>query len=73
MTHPQISRDPAIMLGKPCIKGTRIPVETILKYLVAGESLEQLLEGYPGLTREDVLAAIAYAADYLHAEGALAA
>jgi uncharacterized protein (DUF433 family) len=63
MDHPRISIDPAIMVGKPCIKGTRIPVYIILDYLKAGDSIEQVLQGYPDISREDVLAAIAYASD----------
>lgn len=48
------------MLGKPVIRGTRIPVELILRKLGAGASVEELLQGYPNLTVEDVRAAQAY-------------
>ncbi len=73
MTHIRIRRDPSIMMGKPCVANTRIPVETILKYLGSGDSIEDVLAGYPVLTKEDILSAISYAADYLHAEGVIAA
>ena len=55
-------------MGKPVIKGTRIPVETILRWLGRGTSIEELLTEYPGLTREDVLAAQAFAADFIAEE-----
>jgi uncharacterized protein (DUF433 family) len=59
----RISIDPRICGGKPCIKGTRIWVSLILDFL-AGDMIEaELLDQYPGLTHEDVLAAIAYGAE----------
>lgn len=57
--------DPAVMMGKPVIAGTRITVELILEKLAAGETAEQLLESHPRLTREAILAALAYAAETL--------
>jgi len=51
------------MLGKPVIRGTRIPVELILRRISEGASEDALLESYPNLTREDIRAAVAYAAD----------
>jgi uncharacterized protein (DUF433 family) len=57
--------DPKVMLGKPVIRGTRIPVELIVRKLGEGASEADLLDGYPGLSREDVQAALAYAADTL--------
>jgi len=51
------------MLGKPVIKGTRIPVELIVRKLGEGASVEDLLDGYPTLKKEDVQAALIYAAD----------
>lgn len=68
MTHERIVWDPKIMSGKPVIRGTRIPVETILRWLGRGASVEELLEQYPTLTREDVNAAHAFAADLLAGE-----
>jgi uncharacterized protein (DUF433 family) len=71
--HPRISADPNVMMGKPCIKGTRITVELILRKLGAGRSFADLLEAYPTLTEADVLAALAFAADYMQNETVLAA
>jgi uncharacterized protein (DUF433 family) len=59
----RISIDPNICFGKPCIKGHRIWVALILDYLAAGETLEGVLEAYPSIQREDVLACIAYGAE----------
>ncbi len=59
--HERISIDPEIMAGKPCIKGTRIPVDLIVEKLDNGQSSEDILEAYPGLTLEDVQVAQAYA------------
>jgi uncharacterized protein (DUF433 family) len=71
--HPRISITPGVMGGKPCIKGTRLSVEHILAYLGAGDTLEDVLESYPFITREDVLAALAFAADYMRADGLVSA
>ncbi len=60
-----IQTDLAVMMGKPVIAGTRITVELILEKLAAGETPEQLLESHPRLTREGILAALAYAAETL--------
>jgi uncharacterized protein (DUF433 family) len=65
MTHERIEINPEIMGGKPMIRGTRVPVETVLRKLGAGMSAEAILADHPRLTREDVLAAQAFAADYL--------
>ena len=59
----RISIDPAVCGGKPCIRGTRIWVSLILDLLAAGTAEADLLAEYPQLTREDVLAAIAYGAE----------
>lgn len=59
----RISVDPNICFGKPCIRGTRIWVSLILDFLANGETIEDILLEYPHLTREDVLAAIAYGAE----------
>jgi uncharacterized protein (DUF433 family) len=58
----RIESRPRVMLGKPVIRGTRITVEILLEKLAAGLSPEDILEQYPRLSREDVLAARAYAA-----------
>ncbi|GBD95616.1 MAG TPA: DUF433 domain-containing protein [Nitrospirae bacterium] len=54
--------DPRICHGQACIRGTRIPVYQILHMLANGDTIENLLEEYPSLTREDILACIDYAA-----------
>jgi uncharacterized protein (DUF433 family) len=68
MDKPIITSDPNIMLGKPVIAGTRITVELVLRKLGAGESINQLLESHPRLTREAILAALEFAADAIGAE-----
>ncbi len=55
--------DPNICHGQPCIKGTRIMVWLIVSFLSNGDTIEDVLQAYPSLTREDVLAALAYAAE----------
>ena len=59
----RIEINPKVMLGKPVIKGTRVPVELILKKLSEGATEEDLLDAYPRLTRSDIQAAVGYAAD----------
>jgi len=56
------------MMGKPVVAGTRITVEVILEKLAAGETMEQLLDSYPRLTREAILAALDFAARALRAD-----
>jgi uncharacterized protein (DUF433 family) len=68
MNKPIITSDLNIMLGKPVIAGTRITVELVLRKLGGGESIDQLLESHPRLTREAILAALEFAADALGAE-----
>ncbi|MCY3734980.1 MAG: DUF433 domain-containing protein [Gemmatimonadaceae bacterium] len=63
-----IQCDPSVMMGKPVVTGTRITVELILEKLSAGETIEQVLEEHPRLTREGVLAALRFAARTLRAE-----
>lgn len=65
MAHERIEINPAIMGGKPVIRGTRVPVETVLRKLGAGMTLDAILADHPRLMREDVLAAQVFAADYL--------
>ncbi|TMH71493.1 MAG: DUF433 domain-containing protein [Betaproteobacteria bacterium] len=64
----RIVSDPNILVGKPVIKGTRISVELILGWLANGWTYEQLLEAYPHITREDILAVLAFAAERLREE-----
>ena len=59
----RIEINPRVMLGKPVIRGTRIPVELILRKLSEGASEADLLDAYPNLAREDIQAAMRYAAD----------
>ncbi|MPZ35876.1 MAG: DUF433 domain-containing protein [Rhodospirillales bacterium] len=73
MSHPRITATPDVMMGKPCVKGTRITVELVLRKLGAGRSFADLLEVYPQLTEEDLRAALAFAADYLEHETVIAA
>ncbi|HEV7690743.1 MAG TPA: DUF433 domain-containing protein [Hyphomonadaceae bacterium] len=73
MAQERIRRDPKIMMGKPCIAGTRITVEAILEDLGDGMTTPQVLEAYEDLTEADVHAALSYAAGYLREEGILAA
>lgn len=63
MNHPRISIDPQVMFGKPVIRGTRVPVEHILRQLAAGHEAREVLAAYPHLTVEDIYAALAFAAD----------
>jgi uncharacterized protein (DUF433 family) len=63
-----IISDPTVMMGKPVIKGTRITVELILEKLAAGETIEQILEAYPHLTREGIQAALSFAAEALRSD-----
>jgi uncharacterized protein (DUF433 family) len=58
--------DPEVLAGKPVIRGTRLAVEFILGLLAAGQSEEDLLTNYPGLTREDILACLSYASYLAH-------
>ena len=60
--------NPSTMVGKPGVAGTRIPVELILEKLAAGEMIDQLLEAHPRLSKEDILAALSFAADALRAD-----
>ena len=64
----RIETRPGVMLGKPVIKGTRIPVELIVRKLGEGASIEDLLDGYPHLKRQDIHAALIYAAETLSNE-----
>ena len=68
MNAELVESNPAIMMGKPVITGTRITVELILERFSAGETIEQILDAYPGLTEEGVLAALRFAAEVLRAD-----
>ncbi|MBI5948371.1 MAG: DUF433 domain-containing protein [Chloroflexi bacterium] len=68
MSEARIVSDPAILLGKPAIRGTRVSVELILDELAGGATVEDLLRDYPFLAREDIQAALAYALAVLRAD-----
>jgi uncharacterized protein (DUF433 family) len=68
MTEQTIVSDPSIMMGKPAVAGTRVTVELILEKLAAGETIEQILEAHPRLTRQGVLSALDFAAKVLRAD-----
>ena len=63
--HELIESMPEVMRGKPVSRGTRIPVELIVRKMGEGASIDDLLDGYPNLTRESVQAALVYAADMI--------
>jgi uncharacterized protein (DUF433 family) len=65
MKEPIISRSPEIMSGAAVFYGTRVPVQTLLDYLEAGESIDDFLEGFPTVTRENVIAFLEEAKDRL--------
>jgi uncharacterized protein (DUF433 family) len=62
MLTQRVTVDPAIMGGRPCIRGLRFPVSRLLGLLASGESEQEILKNHPDLEREDIRAAIAYAA-----------
>jgi uncharacterized protein (DUF433 family) len=64
----RIEINPRIMVGKPVIKGTRIPVEIILRKLAQNVSMDKILQEYPRLTLKDIQAALEYAAESVHVE-----
>ena len=62
----RVTIDPAICHGKPCIRGLRYPVESVLEWLAGGMTIEEILGDYQDLEREDILAALTYAARLAH-------
>ena len=66
--HDRVVMNPAVMLGKPVVRGTRVTVEQILRELGAGMSVDEIRAAHPRLTAEDVRAAQAFAADWLAEE-----
>ncbi len=68
MSDAKIIADPNVMMGKPVVAGTRITVELILEKIAAGETVEQILDSYPTLTREGILVAVKYAVDVLRSD-----
>jgi uncharacterized protein (DUF433 family) len=65
MSHERIEINPDIMAGKPVIRGTRVPVELVLRKLGGGMTADAILADHPRLTLDDIRAAQAFAADYL--------
>ena len=63
MTTDRIELNPAVLQGKPVVRGTRIPVEGVLRKLSEGATEADLLDAYPRLTRDDIQAVLRYAAD----------
>ncbi len=73
MVTDRIEVNPKVMLGKPVVRGTRIPVELVLRKLSEGATMAELLDGYPRLASEDIYACLNYAADTVaHEETVLA-
>lgn len=66
--HPRITLDPDILAGKPVIRGTRLAVEFIIGLMADGWTEADILQSYPGVTHEDILACLAYARDTLSSE-----
>ena len=65
MEKPVISRDPNVMGGTPVFRGTRVPVQTLLDYLEGGETIDEFLDGFPSVTRKQVVAFLKEATDRL--------
>jgi len=65
MTQSVVSRDHTVMGGTPVFRGTRVPVQTLLDYLEAGDSIDEFLAGFPSVSREQVIAFLEQAKDRL--------
>jgi uncharacterized protein (DUF433 family) len=65
MKRSVVSRDPEVMGGTPVFSGTRVPIQTFIEYLEAGDSIDQFLEGFPSVTREQLIAFLEEAKDKL--------
>ena len=68
MVHERIAIDPGVMAGKPVIRGTRIPVELVVRMVGQGISNDEILREYPRLTTDDIRAAVSYAAEVVAGE-----
>jgi uncharacterized protein (DUF433 family) len=68
LEHPRITLAPEVLAGKPVIRGTRLSVEFVIRLMADGWSEADILENYPGITHEDILACLAYARDTLSSE-----
>lgn len=69
----RITSSPEVLIGKPVIKGSRISVELILGWLAQGWSIDKIVEAYPQISQDDILAALAFAAELMHDEQYIAA
>lgn len=67
----RITVNPKVMLGKPIIKGTRITVEIILRKIAGGYSFDEIIEMYPHITKEDIMASVSYAVSVMESEDTL--
>jgi uncharacterized protein (DUF433 family) len=65
MKNPVVSRDPEVLGGSPVFFGTRVPVQTFIEYLEAGDSIDDFLEGFPTVTRQQVISFLEEAKDRL--------
>jgi uncharacterized protein (DUF433 family) len=65
MNQPIVSRDPDVMGGAPVFSGTRVPIQTLLDFLEGGESIDDFLDGYPTVTRQQVISFLEQAKDRL--------
>ena len=68
MDHPRIALAPDVLAGKPVVRGTRLAVEFVVGLMADGWSEADILQNYPGITHEDILACLAYARDMLGSE-----
>jgi uncharacterized protein (DUF433 family) len=66
--HPQITTDPNVMSGKPCIKGTRVTVANVVRQLASGRTPAEICEDYPYLSLDSIHAALSFAADFTVSE-----
>jgi uncharacterized protein (DUF433 family) len=66
--HPLIALDPDVLSGKPVIQGTRLSVEFVIGLMADGWAEADILQSYPGISRDDILACLAYARDTLSSE-----
>jgi uncharacterized protein (DUF433 family) len=67
-THPRIVLDPGVLVGKPVIRGTRLSVEFVIGLMADGWSESDVIENYPGIGHDDIIACLAYARDSLSSE-----
>jgi uncharacterized protein (DUF433 family) len=66
--HPRITLDPEVLAGKPVVRGTRLAVEFVIGLLADGWSQADIAKNYPGISRDDIIACLAYARDVLSSE-----